>query len=87
MHSKFSEAFVKPISSTMPNTNNQVFQNSKDEVSFLHFLKINFSRNSVEILTYFILCNLQNSSNKNKQKTQTSYIKQESFNYKIAEIS
>ena len=40
MHSKFSEAFVKPISSNMPNANNQIFQNSKDEVSFLHFLKI-----------------------------------------------
>lgn len=43
MHSKFSEAFVKPISSNMPNANNQIFKNSKDEVSFLHFLKINFS--------------------------------------------
>lgn len=43
MHLKFSEAFVKPISSNMPNANNQIFKNSKDEVSFLHFLKINFS--------------------------------------------
>lgn len=40
MHSKLSEAFIKPISSNMPNANNQIFQNSKDEVSFLHFLKI-----------------------------------------------
>ena len=56
--------------------------------AFFIFWKLTWvSRNSVEILTYFILCNLQNSSNRNKQKTQTSYIKQESFNYKTAEIS
>lgn len=86
MHWRFSLAFVKPISSNTANANHQIVRNSKDEVSFLHFLKLVIwvNRNSVGIPTHLILCNLQKLK---QEKKPTSYIKQESLGYKTAERS